>query len=296
MNKKDKQFLDEIKTSLENISRDDKLPEILSPENIAEIVNNQEQSSRVRMSSRRKRITTLATCAAVAVLSLCAVFAIKAAKNPTAVVPPPSTTKVEESQYGDAPLYSVNSYSVIEQKFEKYAKSAAEEVKAYKTYDGVAVANGAKAADAESSGAEKNEAVTQATVAEASGVVEDSAERSEDYSKTNIQVKDVDEADIVKNDGKYLYIVSGDYEYVDDSAEDSKTNYGAIKIVDTSDPENLALVSSVLPAASNSEVTVDELYISGNNLIVIANCYTDDDGDDNAKGYYYWHYNFLQGN
>jgi len=32
---------------------------------------------------------------------------------------------------------------------------------------------------------------------------------SEDYSTTNIQVAGVDEADIVKNDGKYIYVVSG---------------------------------------------------------------------------------------
>jgi len=32
---------------------------------------------------------------------------------------------------------------------------------------------------------------------------------SGDYSKTNIQVEGVDEADIVKNDGKYIYAVSG---------------------------------------------------------------------------------------
>ena len=33
---------------------------------------------------------------------------------------------------------------------------------------------------------------------------------TDDYSTTNIQVEGVDEADIVKNDGKYIYIVSRD--------------------------------------------------------------------------------------
>src|SRR3989344_3140778 len=36
-------------------------------------------------------------------------------------------------------------------------------------------------------------------------------ERADDYSTTNVQVEGVDEPDIVKNDGKYIYIVSGDY-------------------------------------------------------------------------------------
>ncbi|MGC9345984.1 MAG: beta-propeller domain-containing protein, partial [Candidatus Bathyarchaeales archaeon] len=30
-----------------------------------------------------------------------------------------------------------------------------------------------------------------------------------DYSKTNIQVEGVDEADIVKTDGEYIYVISG---------------------------------------------------------------------------------------
>ncbi|MBU1203658.1 MAG: beta-propeller domain-containing protein [Nanoarchaeota archaeon] len=37
----------------------------------------------------------------------------------------------------------------------------------------------------------------------------DSAGGASDYSTTNIQVEGVDEADIIKNDGKYIYIISG---------------------------------------------------------------------------------------
>ncbi|MEJ2272286.1 MAG: beta-propeller domain-containing protein, partial [Candidatus Bathyarchaeota archaeon] len=39
----------------------------------------------------------------------------------------------------------------------------------------------------------------------------DAGSRSDLYSTTNIQVAGVDEADIVKNDGQYLYIASNDY-------------------------------------------------------------------------------------
>jgi len=39
----------------------------------------------------------------------------------------------------------------------------------------------------------------------------DSGSQSNSYSTTNIQVSGVDEADIVKNDGKYLYVSSNDY-------------------------------------------------------------------------------------
>lgn len=36
-----------------------------------------------------------------------------------------------------------------------------------------------------------------------------SGEASQDFSQTNIQVEEVDEADFVKNDGKYIYMISG---------------------------------------------------------------------------------------
>lgn len=41
------------------------------------------------------------------------------------------------------------------------------------------------------------------------GLAESAGKGSEDYSTTNIQVAGVDEADIVKNDGKYIYAISG---------------------------------------------------------------------------------------
>ena len=54
-----------------------------------------------------------------------------------------------------------------------------------------------------------------ATSNEKGGVAMDSlggsAPSASDYSTTNIQVDGVDEADIVKNDGKYIYTVSYSY-------------------------------------------------------------------------------------
>ena len=44
--------------------------------------------------------------------------------------------------------------------------------------------------------------------ASAAGTESSTAGSAEEYSSTNIQVEGVDEADIVKNDGKYIYIAS----------------------------------------------------------------------------------------
>ncbi len=68
-----------------------------------------------------------------------------------------------------------------------------------------------------------------------------------DYSKTNVQVEGVDEADIVKNDGKYLYVVSGQ----------------SIVIVDGYPAENAKIVAEI-----DLKRTPSEIFINGNKLVV----------------------------
>jgi inhibitor of cysteine peptidase len=68
-----------------------------------------------------------------------------------------------------------------------------------------------------------------------------------DYSKTNIQVEGVDEADIVKTDGEYLYIVSG----------------RNITIVKAYPPEEAAVLSKIVVEGS-----VAGIFINGNKLAV----------------------------
>ena len=47
-----------------------------------------------------------------------------------------------------------------------------------------------------------------------------------DYSRTNVQVEGVDEADIVKTDGKYIYVVSGQKVVIIDAASQEIVNHG----------------------------------------------------------------------
>lgn len=77
---------------------------------------------------------------------------------------------------------------------------------------------------------------------------------SEEHSGTTVQVEGVDEADIVKTDGKYIYILSL-YE-------------GTVKIVDATGekPKQLASIENIGIYAS-------DMYLSGDRLIII--------GDDN---------------
>jgi inhibitor of cysteine peptidase len=61
------------------------------------------------------------------------------------------------------------------------------------------------------------------------------ATESDSYSTTNIQVAGVDEADLVKNDGVYLYVASNDYT--------SNQNYVYILKADTQDPRVISRIT-----------------------------------------------------
>jgi len=73
----------------------------------------------------------------------------------------------------------------------------------------------------------------------------------DDYSATNVQVEGIDEGDIVKTDGEYLYILS--------------RNNGTVRIVDARSPTNPTLISTI--AVEN--FFGSELYVDGSVLVVI---------------------------
>ncbi len=81
----------------------------------------------------------------------------------------------------------------------------------------------------------------------------DSAGGSEDYSATNVQVAGVDEADIVKNDGKYIYTVSGN----------------SIYILDAYPAESSRLLSQI------NETGLQNIFVNGDRLVVFGMDYED---------------------
>src|SRR3989338_6509248 len=73
------------------------------------------------------------------------------------------------------------------------------------------------------------------------------------YSETNVQVEGVDEADIVKTDGTYLYIVQGQ----------------SVRIVQAHPAADMKIMSTV--DFTEEFFTPQDLYIDGDRLIVIGN-------------------------
>lgn len=74
-----------------------------------------------------------------------------------------------------------------------------------------------------------------------------------DFSRTNVQVEGVDEADIVKTDGTYLYIVRND----------DRSTVKVVKAVPGSDLKEVASIGF------DNDTSAQELYVDGSTLIVI---------------------------
>ena len=99
----------------------------------------------------------------------------------------------------------------------------------------------------------------------------------ESFSDTNVQVEGVDEADIIKTDGKYIYVLGNSVR--------SKSNYiagGVVNIVSAADGkmEKVADIR-LLDDIDAFELEANEMYLCDNRLVVIVNDY---DSDLNSNG------------
>lgn len=74
----------------------------------------------------------------------------------------------------------------------------------------------------------------------------------ESYTKTNVQTAGVDESDIIKTDGKYLYVVDGD----------------VVKIIDIQSAE-MKEKGEIVAALSSAADRVVEMYVDGDSLNLI---------------------------
>lgn len=92
------------------------------------------------------------------------------------------------------------------------------------------------------------------------------------------------EADIVKNDGEYLYIVTTGYD------ETAKTSAECIKIVRAVPPENLSTVSTIVLAESSGAEKIDEcfdIHLKGDCLIALMKRYAGSGDSDSTAAVFY---------
>ncbi|NJD76490.1 MAG: copper amine oxidase [Candidatus Methanoperedens sp.] len=100
-------------------------------------------------------------------------------------------------------------------------------------------------------------------MAETTSVQYSGAAGTSDYSKTNVQVEGVDEADFVKNDGKYIYVLAQD----------------KLVIVDAYPAENSSILSRI-----EIEGRPKDMFVDGDRLLVFT--------EDNNEVYVYQEYDY----
>ena len=89
-----------------------------------------------------------------------------------------------------------------------------------------------------------------------------------DYSTTNVQVAGVDEADIVKNDGKYVYVVGNSYSYYGVGPFSFSGTKGTVKIIDAFPASGMKIASEI-----SFEGNANQIFIYNDKLVVFGSRY-----------------------
>ena len=190
--------LDEALKDNENIE----LPASLSAEGIEKMLlaDNSEQAAAItpmpKKKSYKKQITAFVSAAAVFVVAVVGAFALKPWQKNSA--PPIQSAATNEN--------GINDYAQIEQMFKDYSAKYKEQQNSFRyTVDDFFDGFGAK----NESAIVIEDSVATGSASSATGSTDSEyVEYKSSYGKTNEQVQGVSEADIIKNDGKYLYSVA----------------------------------------------------------------------------------------
>ncbi|MBE6040126.1 MAG: hypothetical protein E7219_04085 [Clostridiales bacterium] len=230
-----------------------KAPDSLSEDNILKMLEEadapqaedkgfKEASPKRNFRIRPENMKVLAAAAAV----LIAVFGITAL-SPLYDTAPDTSVK-------DGSLYTFRSASEIKRTIRSLSPGS------------LTVSNGPVTIQEDFSASGDAEARDSADSAGLTAGAESAAKSSAAHSDTYLQVDDVDEADIVKTDGRYIYYVNRSQEVVILEAKDGKT-------------KKLTSIGS-----SGIENYVSDIYLSGDRLITIGHTYRSDDDDQGSTG------------
>lgn len=210
---------EELKNLDDNLKKTEKidLPESLSPENIEKLIRDVPQDAvsietvTPKKRNKKKIILKSISAAAAVIVAVTSIAVIR----PWEKVPP----KVDDSVIGNPPKQTQD-YTEIEEMFAGYA----DKYQSYRVYNettlkgfgsifgnksdsaileyAVDMNTAAPQAEAESSNTGTTNVVVQNSTSD------DATSDKIQHGETNEQVQGVSEADIIKNDGKYLYIVN----------------------------------------------------------------------------------------
>lgn len=102
-----------------------------------------------------------------------------------------------------------------------------------------------------------------------SGSSTNKTESSKDYSKTNIQVENVDEADITKTDGDYIYSISDNNVIITNVMDPSNIKVSSKINISDGTPEDLILYKDKLVIISTDITTSSSYYYTNNSNTIV---------------------------
>jgi inhibitor of cysteine peptidase len=244
------EMLEMIRASAEDLP----IPESLSPENMCAAIGKEKEERRHQKSKVRKLIWAFgiaaAACAAAVLipvsLHLMKSSSAKPAAGTTAESVQKQTVGETEETAGetDSVFTAAADYESVYAALQKVSASAVSYMEA-----------GNAAAEDAVSPQETDQ--KSAAAADAQGSASQEASSAESHSDTNLREKDVDEGDIVKTDGNYIYVLE---------------NNQSVRIV-RADGGSLSDAGSISLDSSDS-MSVLEMYVSGDRLVLIEQKWT----------------------
>ncbi len=264
MNKQDKELLDKIKSASDNVS----LPEELSRDNIVKQLDGVKQIAVVEAQGQKtvkdggginkKRIISAAVSVAAAIAIVIGIGAVGlGSRTPKVKNGSPDGSNVNINNNYNSPIDRTG-YGDIEAIVADYYKKQLSERKKSEyvnMFSLFGTKKGTTASDTGSAAPSKAESVNESAQVFA---------ESSSYGKTNLQVDGVDEGDIVKTDGKNIYVCSNNRIY----------------ILDVSDEKNIKTLNS-FPAYVNKDDSTDsyveEMYLSNGRLITVVSVFDNRD-------------------
>ena len=132
-----------------------------------------------------------------------------------------------------------------------------------------------------------------APLEDAEGYDEDAALAEADYSQTNVQVAGIDEADVVKTDGRYIYAISHQNVYIYEAKDGEMTLVSKARFI----KEDGRLISNANGDELHKNWGTPELYFTEDRLIVVlyacemaSSGYNDSPNDKVVRDDYYYPY------
>lgn len=258
--------LEKVIEKIREEAKEEEIPERLKPEHLDEILNSQKKKGRWQGMKKRKYMVAAAWVAVLVGIGVSSVALIH--KKDSAEIGAQTASSAKDgsgnstiSQEASAEEKQVEGYKSASSYEEIYQKLFVETKQAQETQE--AWYSSSSNID-EDYGIMKESAVADGTTSSmAKAVSEDNS--SDSYSRTNVRTEGVDEGDLVKTDGTYIYTLTRSGRLMITKAEGSKLE----KAGETS--------------LESMTDTISDMYVDGNTVCVVAYGYDTDvsmEGED----------------